>query len=130
MMPARVAILIPAYNSAGTIAEALDSVQRQLPEAAGGLKVYLADDGSQDDTVAVARKTWQAAVPLRVIVRERNLGQWPNKNAALAEIARDADWVLLLHADDTARSEWLAVVLDRISRCPDTVGTISRVGRT
>ncbi|MBV8905935.1 MAG: glycosyltransferase family 2 protein [Acidobacteriia bacterium] len=124
-MPARVAILIPAYNSARTIAEALDSLQQQLSQARTDVKVYLTDDGSKDDTVAVARKTWQAPVPLRIIIRERNLGQWPNKNAALAEIATDTDWVLILHADDTVRREWLSVLLDRISRCPDTVGTIS-----
>lgn len=123
-MPApRVAILIPSYNSAGTIVETLDSVQRQLPEA-GNLSVYLADDGSKDGTIAVARQTWKAQLPLRVIARERNLGQWPNKNGALAEIAGNADWVLLLHADDFARNQWLSVLLDRISRCPASVGSI------
>jgi glycosyltransferase involved in cell wall biosynthesis len=124
-MPApRVAILIPSYNSADTIAQALDSVQRQLPEDASDISVYMADDGSKDDTIAVARQTWKAQTPLRVIARERNLGQWPNKNGALAEIANHTDWVLLLHSDDFARSEWLAVLLDRISRCPASVGTI------
>jgi glycosyltransferase involved in cell wall biosynthesis len=119
-----VAILIPSYNSANTIAQTLDSVQCQLPRAANGISIYLADDASKDDTIAVARQTWKAQVSLRVIARERNLGQWPNKNSALAEIASNADWVLLLHADDTARNEWLSVLLDRISLCPATVGSI------
>jgi glycosyltransferase involved in cell wall biosynthesis len=120
----RLAILIPSYNSADTIAQTLDSVQRQLPGIGSDVSVYLADDGSKDDTVATARQTWKAAVPLRVIARERNLGQWPNKNGALAEIASQADWVLLLHADDFVRSEWLPVLVDRISRCPASVGSI------
>jgi len=124
MHPPRVAILIPSYNSAGTISQALDSVQRQLPADAGDLSVYLADDASKDDTIAVARQTWKAEIPLRVIAREWNLGQWPNKNGALAEIANDADWVLILHSDDFARSKWLSVLLDRISHCPASVGSI------
>jgi GT2 family glycosyltransferase len=99
-------------------------VQCQLSGAASGISIYLADDASKDDTVAVARQTWKAQVPLRVIARERNLGQWPNKNGALAEIASNADWVLLLHADDTVRNEWLPVLLDRISHCPASVGSI------
>lgn len=124
-MPAsRVAILIPSYNSAETIAQTLDSVQRQLLEGASDISIYLADDASKDDTIAVAQQTWRARVPLRVIARERNLGQWPNKNDALAEIANNADWVLLLHSDDFVRSEWLSVLLDRISRCAASVGSI------
>jgi glycosyltransferase involved in cell wall biosynthesis len=124
-MPApRVAILIPSYNSADTIAQTLDSVQCQLPGGASGIRVYLVDDASKDDTIAVARQTWKAQVPLQVIVREQNLGQWPNKNSALAEIADHADWVFLLHSDDLARSVWLSVLLDRVSHCPATVATI------
>jgi GT2 family glycosyltransferase len=120
----RVTILIPSYNSADTIAQTLDSVQCQLSEAVSDIRVYLADDASKDDTIRVARQIWRAHIPLRVIARERNLGQWPNKNSALAEIAGDADWVLLLHSDDFARYEWLSVLLDRISRCPASVGSI------
>ena len=120
----RVAILIPSYNSADTIAQTLDSVERQLPAAASDIRVYLADDASKDDTIAVARQTWKAHIPLRVIARERNLGQWPNKNSALAEISSNADWVLLLHSDDFARREWLSVLLDCISCCPASVGSI------
>jgi glycosyltransferase involved in cell wall biosynthesis len=124
MYAPRVAILIPTYNSAGTIAQTLDSLQYQLPEGASDISVYLADDGSKDDTIAVARQTWKAQTPLRVIARERNLGMWTNKNSALAEIAENADWVLFLHHDDLVRGDWLAVLLDRISRCPVSVASI------
>jgi glycosyltransferase involved in cell wall biosynthesis len=124
-MPApRVAILIPSYNSADTIAQTLDSVQNQLPDAVSDIRIYLADDGSKDGTVAVAQHTWKAHIPLRVIGRQRNLGQWPNKNSALAEISSNADWVLLLHSDDFARREWLSVLLNRVSCCPASVGSI------
>lgn len=125
MSAPRVAILIPSYNSAHTIAQTLDCLQHQLSEGVKDIRVYLADDGSKDDTVAVARQTWKARTPLRVIVRERNLGMWTNKNSALAEIANHADWVLFLHQDDLIRGDWLAVMLDRISRCPASVGSIS-----
>jgi glycosyltransferase involved in cell wall biosynthesis len=125
MSAPRVAILIPSYNSAHTIAQTLDCLQDQLPEGVSDISVYLADDGSKDDTVAVARQTWKARTPLRVIARERNLGMWTNKNSVLAEIASNADWVLLLHQDDIVRADWLAVMLDRISHCPASVGSIS-----
>jgi glycosyltransferase involved in cell wall biosynthesis len=120
----RIAILIPSYNSAETIAETLDSVQEQLPDGACNIDIYLADDGSKDNTVGIARETWRADIPLQMIARERNLGQWPNKNAALAEISREAEWVLILHSDDTARSDWLSVLLSRMDRCPASVATI------
>ncbi|SRR5579875_239232 len=124
MSAPRVAILIPSYNSADTIAQTLESVQCQVLRNSSDIRIYLADDASKDDTIAVARQTWKARIPLQVIARERNLGQWPNKNAALAEIRNHAEWVLLLHSDDFARSEWLSVLLDRISHCPPSVGSI------
>ena len=47
----KLSIIIPAYNSVSTIAQSLNSVFQALPE---GIEVIVVDDGSSDETVAIA----------------------------------------------------------------------------
>ena len=46
-----VAVLVPCYNEALTIAKVVDDFRRVLPEAT----VYVYDNNSSDDTAAIAR---------------------------------------------------------------------------
>lgn len=48
----RVLVIIPAYNESETIAEVVQSVRTQTP----GYEVVVIDDGSADDTAAIARR--------------------------------------------------------------------------
>lgn len=48
--PGEVAVVIPAYNAAGTVADVVTGVQRALP----GATVLVVDDGSSDDTATRA----------------------------------------------------------------------------
>jgi GT2 family glycosyltransferase len=119
-----VSILVPSYNAASTIAETLTSLQQQTALAGVGT-VYLADDGSTDATISIARRTWAAATPLRILQSASNLGQWPNVNQAMRRLHADRhDWVLLLHSDDVAKPDWLAQNLREIRRVTERVASI------
>ena len=61
------AVVIPAYQAAATLGAVLEGVRSTLPEAA----VYVVDDGSSDDTSAVARR---AGVTMLVHPRNRGKG--------------------------------------------------------
>lgn len=119
----RVGILIPVFNGAATIAETLESLQRQdeLGELTG---LYVADNASTDDTVRIARSVWTSNPPLTILSRRQNEDQWPNVNGAFRELSDRLDWVLILHADDLAKPTWLGVMMERIQTCPDRVSTI------
>jgi glycosyltransferase involved in cell wall biosynthesis len=117
-------ILIPAYNAADTIAATVESVQLQTPRLDGIAGMYLADDGSRDETSAVARAAWTSPIPLRVLRAERNAGQWNNVNQAMLSLDSTAEWVLLLHADDLAKPHWLETMLARIHACGPRVASI------
>jgi GT2 family glycosyltransferase len=120
----RIALLIPSFNSATTIAATLNSVQSQgrtLGRIAG---VYIADDCSRDNSIAVAEANWRAAISLRIIKAERNLGERANVNRAMPLLGETADWVLLLHSDDIAKPNWLEIMISRIEGCPENVGSI------
>src|SRR3989442_13687461 len=66
-----VAVLVPAFQAAATIADVVARARRALPDAA----VYVVDDGSTDGTAAAA-----SAAGARVLPHPRNRG----KGAALA----------------------------------------------
>jgi glycosyltransferase involved in cell wall biosynthesis len=123
--PSNVVLLIPAYNSARTIADTLESVQRQGEALHGLREVILADDASTDGTREIARATWKAAVPLRVLAAARNRGEAGNVNEAVLQFSPDVEWFLILHADDCAKDGWLAALLDNVQRVPPNIATIS-----
>lgn len=88
-------VIIPAYNAARTLAEALQSVCAQGPAPA---EVIVVDDGSSDDTAAIAAGF---GGPVRVI-GQANAGPGAATMAGIA-VAR-APVLAFLDADDL----WLA----------------------
>lgn len=84
--PARVAVVIPAYNEEGTVAEVIRVARDLTPE------VIVASDGSRDRTPQVAREAGARVVELR-----ENAGKGPALQAALE--ATDAEYVIMLDAD-------------------------------
>jgi glycosyltransferase involved in cell wall biosynthesis len=90
----RVSVVIPAYNAAQTLAETLDSVRRQTHR---DLEMFVVDDGSTDDTAAVAERAVSADARLRLI-RQSNSGVAASRNAGLRRAT--GDFVAWLDADD------------------------------
>lgn len=76
-----VSVVIPARDAAATIGRTLEAVLRQRIE--GGLEVIVVDDGSSDDTAAVARSVSGA---VRVVSQRPASGpaQARNRGAAMA----------------------------------------------
>lgn len=118
----RVTLLIPSYNNAATVAETVVSIRAQT-DLNRLARIVLLDDASRDETVAVARAA-AGDMPLIVERVDENLGPWPNFNRGLTLAGGHAEWALVLHADDTARPDWLAEMCDRIDSCADDVGAI------
>ena len=86
----RLAVVLPAYEAARTLYRVLDA----LP-AEGIDDLILVDDGSTDDTVALAR-----ARGLFVHVHPQNRGYGANqKSCYTIALARRADIVIMLHPD-------------------------------
>lgn len=76
-MSRSVSIIIPCYNAASFLRETLDSALRQTVAAA---EVILVDDGSTDDSAAIAESY---GPPIRVL-RQPNQGESVARNAGLA----------------------------------------------
>lgn len=90
----RVSVVIPAYNAEATIDETLATVQAQTHRS---IEVILVDDGSRDDTVAIAERR-RASDPRIRILQQANGGVAQARNAGMA--AAQGDWIATLDADD------------------------------
>ncbi|MBU6372114.1 MAG: glycosyltransferase family 2 protein [Alphaproteobacteria bacterium] len=104
MTAPRVSFVMPAYDAAATLPKAIASIQAQTVQ---DWELLLVDDGSRDDTLAVARAA--AARDPRIVVHTKpNGGPASARNRAIRE-ARGT-WLMFHDSDD-----WLAPnFLDRM----------------
>ncbi|KAA2314349.1 glycosyltransferase [Pseudooceanicola sediminis] len=93
-------IVVPAYNVAATLQETLRSL---LAQTYGDFEVVVVDDGSVDDTVAIARGLGDARIR---IVSQDNRGLAGARNTGIA--AARGDYIGFCDADDLWRPGKLA----------------------
>src|SRR5437879_9845396 len=75
MLDGSLGLLIPAHNESENIGPIVRQCAETLPRLAPGYEIVLVDDGSTDETVAVARKALGTEVArLRVVRHERKSG--------------------------------------------------------
>jgi glycosyltransferase involved in cell wall biosynthesis len=101
-------VVMPALNAAATIGEALASLDGQL----AGLEIVLADGGSTDETVAIARRH-----PLVTLLEAPGSTIYQALNLAIA--AAQAPIIAWLNADDLFLPAALAAALAAFAERPD-----------
>jgi glycosyltransferase involved in cell wall biosynthesis len=104
------AVVIAAYQAAGTIGDALSSAVQQTVPAA---EIVVCDDGSTDD-LAAALTPFAEDVEL---LRQGNRGEGAAKNAGVR--AASADFAVFLDADDAFLPERLEALAELASARPD-----------
>lgn len=113
----RLSIVMPARNEASNLEHLLGEVDRALAAAALPFhEVIVVDDGSTDETPAIARRH-----DARVVSHAESLGN----GAAVKRGIREAkgDWILLLDGDGQHPPEALAGMLDLAERYDMVVGS-------
>ena len=107
MSAARFSVIIPAYNSAPTLARAIDSV---LAQTWPPHEIIVVDDASGDATGEVAARFGPR---IRYLRREQNAGVSSARNYGVEQAT--GDWLAFLDADDwyfpdrlRLHAEWIA----------------------
>ena len=118
---ARISVVVPAYNHAKFVGEAIDSA---LTQTLADLEVIVVDDGSTDATLAIAQQRAEADTRVRVI-SQRNGGSHAAINRGIAEAA--APWIAILNSDDRFHPERLATMLAACGERFDFAVTDARV---
>jgi glycosyltransferase involved in cell wall biosynthesis len=87
----RVAVVMPSYNVAGIVAQAISALPANCVD-----EIFAVDDGSRDDTSKIAAKAGAT-----VITHTTNKGYGgAQKSGYKAAIASNADIVVLVHGDN------------------------------
>ncbi len=107
-----VSVVIPAYNSAHSLSDAIDSVRMQRWP---NLEIIVVDDGSTDQTDRVL--TDLAGPDVHVIRQEENAGPAAARNAGIQ--AAHGKWIAFLDADDIWLPGKLKKQFQAICRNPD-----------
>ena len=111
----KVAVVILNWNGEQMLRQFLPSVVEHsvLPEALGEAVVYVADNGSTDDSLALLKAEFPT---VRTIVFEENYGFADGYNKAFEQI--DAEYAVLLNSDVEVTAGWLAPLVEYMDAHP------------
>jgi len=105
-----ISVIIPTYNRARFVGQAIDSVLRQdFPD----FEIIVVDDGSTDNT----RQVLTGYGDRIVCIHQQNAGVSAARNAGIAAAA--GDWLAFLDSDDEWLPGYLSVQAARIAQYPD-----------
>jgi glycosyltransferase involved in cell wall biosynthesis len=110
-MSRRVSILIPAYNARAWIADAIESA---LAQTWSDKELVIVDDGSTDETFAVANRYASSLVK---VIRQDNQGAAAARNTALS--ACTGAYIQWLDADDLLERDKVAIQMELVRQHSD-----------
>lgn len=118
MQTADVSVIIPAYNAASFVVDALNSIARQtlLP-----MEVIVINDGSTDQTSAIVREwidTEQCTFPV-YLHNQTNHGLPATRNQGIRRSV--GKWIALLDADDIWEPAHLEELFCAVKLSPDAI---------
>ncbi len=120
----RVTVLMPTYNVAPYVREAIDSVMQQTYS---DFELLVIDDCSTDNTIEVVRSIDDPRI--RIVQNEKNVGLAENLNRGLSHIT--TEYVARMDGDDIAEPLWLereVAVLDNNPEIGICSGGFERFG--
>ena len=106
-------VILPVYNAASTVREAISSLQQQTVK---DIRIIIVDDGSTDQTPHILTEIANRDDRI-TLLRKSNSGIVEALNAGL-ELSR-ADFIARQDADDISNSTRFAEQLAHFQRSPD-----------
>jgi len=108
--PPTIAVIMPAFNEAARIDQTIATIARYRAGGGGNIRaVYIADDGSTDDTIGVARRAAEREGTTVEVLGFPHRGKALTVRSAMLDVAErsDADYLMMLDADDELRVDQL-----------------------
>lgn len=94
-MNPKISVCIPTYNGATYLSDCLDSVVKQTFQ---NMEILVVDDGSSDESVAIAQRYVRVDRRVRVIANKRHVGLVENWNRCV-DLA-NGEWIKFVFQDD------------------------------
>lgn len=95
-MAPRLSVIVPIYNVEMYLPACLDSLAAQTFR---DLEVLMVDDGSPDDSAAIAAE-YEARDPRFKLIRKENAGLGAARNTGLTRLAPESEYVAFVDSDD------------------------------
>lgn len=116
-----ISVIMPTYNAARWVTDTIDNLAAQTYPH---FELIVADDGSQDDTVAVVRKKLARSFkkPWRIVEIGKNRGPSAARNLGLA--AAEGSWIQYLDSDDFIAPTKFEVQAARCARAAADVSAV------
>jgi glycosyltransferase involved in cell wall biosynthesis len=110
-IPPIVSVIMPNYNGAAFISEAIGSACRQ---SLSNIEIIVSDDGSTDISIEIVSKLMSQDPRIRFIRSDRNRGPAAARNRAIA--VASGEWIAVLDNDDLMHPERLATLVECAAR--------------
>ena len=127
----RLSVLTPVYNGEDFLEETLVSLVNSDYE---DLEFVLVDDGSEDTSLAIAKRVLESSSRKHTIISKTNSGEADSDNIALA--ASTGEFVAIVNADDPVYPSLFSKSVRFLADNPDVIVTypdwdmIDEVGKT
>lgn len=123
----KVAIVVLNWNGAEMLRRFMPIVVARsqriaAPADEGNVSIYLADNGSTDDSVALVRDRWPT---VRIIAMDQNRGFAEGYNVALRSV--EAQYVVLLNSDVAPGEGWLHSLVAYMDAHPEVAACQPKV---
>ncbi|MEY8843237.1 glycosyltransferase, partial [Cribrihabitans sp. XS_ASV171] len=115
-----VSVILPVFNAARNLPTAMRGLQAQTWPR---LEIVVVDDGSTDDSLAIARAAAEKDDRIRVIAHEHNQGAYPARNTGFA--AAKGDYITVHDAADWSHPEKIARQAMALLEDPSLKATVS-----
>jgi glycosyltransferase involved in cell wall biosynthesis len=111
-MATSLSVVVPVYNARANIGGTVEAVIEAIERASSfTAELIVVDDGSRDDSAAVAEEACAGRLPFRVVTQS-NRGRFEARRAGVE--AATGDWILLLDSRLTLAPEALQFVAGRL----------------
>lgn len=125
--PVKATVIVPAYNAAATLAECLDSLITQQLSTGLELEIIVVDDGSIDQTAAIAKCYNGRGVRL---IQTPHRGASAARNVGIKATSTTCPIILFTDADCIAAPDWAARLVEALLETEDNVAGIKGIYRT
>lgn len=108
-----VTVIMPAYNAAGFIRQAIESV---LCQTVSDLELLVIDDGSKDETRQIVEQLCNRDCRVHLLINEKNCGAGGTRNRGM-DLSK-SPYTALLDSDDY----WKPQMLEKLIKCLEQTG--------
>lgn len=111
-----VSVFVPVFNGARYLESTLRSLQAQTYT---NLEILVVDDGSTDNSAAIATTASHVDPRIRLIQHERNYGLPHARNTGVRSVSADARYIMNHDSDDISHATKIERLVDYLERNPD-----------